>query len=319
MPNTPLVTVITVTYNSAKYVADAIESVLCQSYDNLELIICDDCSSDETWEIVQRYHDQRIRAFRNPSNIGEYPNRNQALYLANGAYVIYIDGDDIMYPHGLEFMVKMLEAFPESGMAIARPWSNKFVYPVELTPRQAYLCQFFGQDIGGAGLERFFFRTPVLHAVGGFDVRYRAGDPYILHRIALTYSCLLINDNLVWWRQAPGQASEKVIQDHIDWVEALDYKREFLLHPECPLTPKEREVAFVNLYGGYIRMALYSAMRGRILHAVHLLTQKQLPLSAWKYVLTPLRRNYSVSGNNGHPMMTDWRRHPFAKVPPSLS
>lgn len=315
----PLVTVITVTYNSAKYVASAVESILCQSYENLELVICDDCSADTTWEIVQSYQDPRIRAFRNPRNIGEYANRNQALGLAKGKYVIYIDGDDIIYPHGLEFMVKMLEAFPNSAMAVARPWSSGLVYPVELSPRQVYLCQFLGQDVGGAGLERFIFRTEVLRAVGGFDVRYRAGDPYIMLRIALTYPCLLINDNLVWWRQRPGQASEKVIRDHVDWVEGLAYKREFLLHPDCPLTPKEVTTAFANMYGGYVRMALYSAMRGRALHAWHLLRTPKLPLNAWKHVVTPLRRGYTLNEHREQPLATDWRRHPFAKIPPGLS
>lgn len=319
MSNTPLVTVITVTYNSAKYVAEAIESVLCQSYENLELVVCDDCSTDGTWKIVQRYRDPRIRAFRNQKNIGEYPNRNQALRLARGEYVIYVDGDDIIYPHGLEFMVKMLEAFPESGVAIARPWSGNFVYPVELSPRQAYLCQFLGSDIGGAGLERFFFRRNVLLSVDGFDVRYRAGDPYILHRIALSYTCLLINDNLVWWRQTPGQASEKVIQDHVDWVEGLEYKREFLLHPQCPLTQEEKETAFANLYGGYIRMALYSAIRGRLLHAWYLLTRPQLPLKAWKYLTFPLRRDHTSNVTKNRPMTSGWRLHPFAKVPSCLA
>src|SRR5438105_4541179 len=99
----PLVTVITVTYNSAAYVRDAIESVLAQTYDNIEYIIGDDYSTDNTWQIIREYKDERIRAYRNEKNLGEYPNRNKAISLATGKYLIFIDGDDILYPHGIAY------------------------------------------------------------------------------------------------------------------------------------------------------------------------------------------------------------------------
>jgi len=63
-PNTPDVTVAMVTYNSGKYVGVAIESVLSSSYTNFELIISDDASGDNTWDIISSYNDARIRAYR---------------------------------------------------------------------------------------------------------------------------------------------------------------------------------------------------------------------------------------------------------------
>src|SRR5438046_2702713 len=111
----PLVTVAMVTHNSEKYVAEAIESVLAQDFRNFELLICDDCSTDRTWELIKRYSDRRIRAIRNETNLGEYPNRNKALYLARGRYFMFIDGDDYIYPHGLGFMVKMIDRFPKAA------------------------------------------------------------------------------------------------------------------------------------------------------------------------------------------------------------
>src|ERR1039458_6787046 len=99
-PN-PKVTVAMVTFNSAKYVAQAIESILAQDFSSFELLICDDCSTDQTWAIIQGYVDTRIRAIRNDKNIGEYANRNQALFRAEGKYLIFIDGDDYLYPHCL--------------------------------------------------------------------------------------------------------------------------------------------------------------------------------------------------------------------------
>lgn len=71
MPNAeqPLVTVITVAYNSSAYLRVAIESVLAQSYANIEYIICDDYSTDDTWDIICEYTDARIRAYRNEKNL----------------------------------------------------------------------------------------------------------------------------------------------------------------------------------------------------------------------------------------------------------
>ena len=89
----PLVTVITVTYNSSLYIRDAIESVLTQPYPNFEYIIADDCSTDNTWDIINEYKDSRIKKYRNETNLKEYPNRNKAVTMASGDYVVFVDGE----------------------------------------------------------------------------------------------------------------------------------------------------------------------------------------------------------------------------------
>lgn len=315
MNENPLATVAMVTYNSAKYVATAIESVLCQSYENLELVVCDDCSTDDTWAIVRSYADPRLRAYRNEKNLGEYANRNHALGLARGRYVIYIDGDDILYPHGLEFMVRMLEAFPASAMAISLPRSERFVYPVEMSPREVYLCQFLGEEkVHGSGLVRFLFRTEVLREVGGFDTRYRSGDPYIQQRISLSHHSLFINDGLAWWRRRAGQASEVVNRDHISYLEGLEFNREFLSSPECPLTPDEVELALSNLYGGFIRIALRCVLQRRVGQAIRLLRKARIPLRAWRYALVPSRYPYLSDVTAERPLTCGLHRSPFAKA-----
>ena len=77
MKTAPLFTVATITYNSSKWVRDAIESILNSTFSDFELLISDDCSSDNTWEIIQTYQDPRITAWRNEQNLGEYANRNK--------------------------------------------------------------------------------------------------------------------------------------------------------------------------------------------------------------------------------------------------
>ncbi len=300
-----------VTYNSEHYVAEAIESVLSQSYENLELLICDDSSSDETWTIVQSYQDPRIRAVRNATNIGEYPNRNQALQLAKGEYLIFIDGDDVLYPHGLEFMVRSLDAFPDAALAMACPWSEKFIYPLLLSPREIYLTRFLGPSLSAINFAHLLLRTVSARKVGGFDTRYRAGDMYIQNRIALEYPCLAISDGLAWWRRTPGQASERLLKDRWDAVEQLGYIEDFLADPRCPLTPSEIEIACANLYGGFIRLTFYMAASGRLRQAIRLLQAARLPKHAWRYTLTPGRYPYLADVTAVAPLGS-WRDNPYS-------
>jgi glycosyltransferase involved in cell wall biosynthesis len=311
----PLATVAMVTYNSERYVATAIESVLCQSYENLELLICDDHSADATWEIVKSYGDSRIRTHRNETTLGEYPNRNRALELAQGEYIIYIDGDDILYPHGLEFMVRMLEAFPDSAMAMARPWSETVVYPVEIDSREFFLSQFLGSGVSAINFAHLLLRTSVLRDVGGLETRYSSGDTHVQYKIARDHKSLLISDGLAWWRRSPGQASEKMLRDHVLQLESLAYLNDALEDPRCPLTPAEIERARANLYGGFIRLVFRDALRGRLGHAIELLGKAKLPLRAWKYAFVPGDYSHPAGVTASRPLTSTLRQNPFARFP----
>lgn len=99
-----LVSIVMPTYNSARFVADAIESVLNQSYSNWELLITDDCSSDNTCCVVQEYakKDSRIHLFRLPKNSGAALARNNSIKEAKGRFIAFIDSDDWWYPDKLE-------------------------------------------------------------------------------------------------------------------------------------------------------------------------------------------------------------------------
>src|SRR6266702_4234136 len=132
---TPTISIVMVTYNSSKYVHMAIESVLSSSYSNFELIISDDCSSDETWNIINNYQDPRIKASQNEINVGEYLNRNKCINLAQGKYLIFVDGDDILYSHGLEYFVKMFDFYNAAGIAFLSSYCNKIIYPIILKPK----------------------------------------------------------------------------------------------------------------------------------------------------------------------------------------
>jgi glycosyltransferase involved in cell wall biosynthesis len=90
----PLVTVIMPVYNGSKWVENAIDSVLVQSFSNFEFIIINDCSIDNTREIILKFKDSRIKYFENELNLGVQKTRNLALIKVQGEYIAEIDQDD---------------------------------------------------------------------------------------------------------------------------------------------------------------------------------------------------------------------------------
>ena len=105
----PLVSVIMSTYNRGLMLAEAIDSVLNQSFDDFEFIIIDDASTDNTEEIIKSYSDSRIRYFKNRFNCGCTFNYHNANNLARGKYVAHIDDDDIFLQDKLKKQVDYLE------------------------------------------------------------------------------------------------------------------------------------------------------------------------------------------------------------------
>jgi hypothetical protein len=217
----PLVTVITVTYNSALYVRDAIESVLAQTYDHFELIIGDDCSTDDTWKIIQEYKDDRIIAYRNEKNIGEYPNRNKAISKTSGKYLTFIDGDDILYPHALAIYTEQAEAFPEAAYVVQKNYTNNIVYPLLLKPTDILKNFYFGKsNLLTASFACNFFKTEFVRSIGGLSENYVTSDEHVRLNLAAQYPVLFIQGWLSWPRETPGQASSR-IQDGTALVEVM--------------------------------------------------------------------------------------------------
>lgn len=105
-----LVSVITPTYNCAEFIARTIDSVQSQTYQNWEMIIVDDCSTDNTSEIVKNYvnHDERIKYYVLDVNSGAAVARTTAMKLATGAYMAFLDSDDIWMPNKLELQIQWM-------------------------------------------------------------------------------------------------------------------------------------------------------------------------------------------------------------------
>jgi glycosyltransferase involved in cell wall biosynthesis len=112
----PLVSVCIPSYNSAGHLGAAIESVLSQSLNDFELVVVDDCSSDDSLAVARRYKDHRLRVFSNETNLGAAGNWNRACGLASGRFVKLVCGDDLLYPTSLE---QQVHAFDAGGPSIA--------------------------------------------------------------------------------------------------------------------------------------------------------------------------------------------------------
>ncbi len=95
MNDKPLVSVVVPTHNDSKYIKEAMSSIVNQTYKNLDIVVVDDFSTDETVSIVNSFNDPRIRIFRNDSNRGAAYSRNRAIKECKGEYISFLDGDDI--------------------------------------------------------------------------------------------------------------------------------------------------------------------------------------------------------------------------------
>jgi glycosyltransferase involved in cell wall biosynthesis len=121
LPDRPLVSVLISNYNYGQYLIEAIESVLGQTYSNLELIICDDGSTDDSPSILQRYQamDSRIKVVRQP-NGGQSHALNSAFRECTGEIICLLDADDVFLPNKLGLVVGALIAAPGSGFVANR-------------------------------------------------------------------------------------------------------------------------------------------------------------------------------------------------------
>ncbi|WP_330636932.1 sugar transferase [Mogibacterium sp.] len=103
-----LVSIIMPSYNTAPYISSSIQSVINQTYNNWELIIVDDCSTDNTEDVLSEIKDERIRFFKNEKNSGAAVSRNKALREAKGQWVAFLDSDDLWMPDKLEKQIRFM-------------------------------------------------------------------------------------------------------------------------------------------------------------------------------------------------------------------
>lgn len=116
----PIVSVLIPLYNAADFIEAAIESVLGQSYVDFELIIVDNCSTDDGFNRIQHFKsDPRVSIYQNASNIGMARNWNQCLLYAKGKYIKFLCADDYFEPHALSEYVQIMNDYPNVSLVFS--------------------------------------------------------------------------------------------------------------------------------------------------------------------------------------------------------
>jgi len=113
------ISVIMPVFNAERFLEEAIESVLCQTFKKFEFIIVDDASTDGSWKIIKKYasKDKRIRSFRNSKNLRATKTLNRGLQLSRGKYIVRMDADDWSYPNRFEKQYKYMQKHPKVGVS----------------------------------------------------------------------------------------------------------------------------------------------------------------------------------------------------------
>ena len=116
--SSPMVSLLMSVYNGERYLREAIESILDQAFSDFEFIIVDDCSTDNTPEILKKYAklDKRINLLHNNRNLGPFHSHNRSIKVACGKYLAILDADDVSLPRRLASQVRFLEEHPEVGV-----------------------------------------------------------------------------------------------------------------------------------------------------------------------------------------------------------
>lgn len=236
-------------YNREKYIAYAIESVLKSSFNNFELIVVDDCSTDRTFEISKSYEikDSRVRVYQNHKNLGDYMNRNKAADYAVGKYIKYMDSDDVMYSHCLEVMVSAMEKFPNAAYGLSSIGNIKYPFPFSISPKETYLQHFKGFG--------HFYRAPGSSIInreifiknGGFVIPKYAGDTELWFRLSQKYNLVLFPADLYWSRI--HENSEGAFESKQKQIVTFRIKMilNFLNHPDCPCKGKTLRILVLRL------------------------------------------------------------------------
>jgi glycosyltransferase involved in cell wall biosynthesis len=203
----PLVSVVIPTYNSARWLKACVDSALSQALRDIEVLVFDDASTDDTSTLMAGYDDQRLRYVRSATNVRFAANVNKGLRAATGRYVIVLGSDDILLPAFLERAVRMLEANPQAAMlhggaiwiddAGARFGRFTGRWDVVTPGREAFVKAF---------TEGFCFSTVVarlepLMADGGIGEEWGAiSDSWLFLRMCVEGDVLFLESPLVEYR-----------------------------------------------------------------------------------------------------------------------
>ena len=229
MTNQPLISVIMPAYNSELYIAEAIQSILNQSYQNIELIIFDDGSTDGTRKVIQRFDDPRIVKMLSDQNYGVVRARNEMIDKASGHYIALMDADDIADSTRFEKQLQVLEAggcdlcgsaqwVLDEGTGTLKKSKDKFS-DADLRSLLTVYCGLCNSAMMGRSeiFKRFKYDTTIL----------TSEDYYLWVQMAAAgYRFLNLKERLITYRRYPAQTSSV----HLDKfrITTLEVQKKYL-------------------------------------------------------------------------------------------
>lgn len=212
----PLVSVVMPAYNSEKYIAEAIESILNQTYKNFEFIIVNDGSTDNTLKIIKKYakKDKRIKVINNKENLKICKSLNRGITSSKGKYIARVDSDDISLPERFEEQVDFLEKNKEAGVVGADMQifngltkENISIRKYEKTDEKLRKTIFFYSPFAHPAV---MIRKRVLEDLGQYNEEYHdCEDLELWFRIGSKYKFANINKILIKYRFHPNSITIK--------------------------------------------------------------------------------------------------------------
>lgn len=209
------VSVVIPCYNGSKFITEAVESVLGQSYGEFEVIVVNDGSSDDSAERVRSMRDGRVRLVEHEKNRGIAAARNTGVRNARGEFVAFLDQDDLWYPAKLERQLAVMDADKTGDIALVftnreilignrrfyKSEDRRFPRPIDRASRKEVLAAFLFQNF--VPLISTLIRRPCIEEVGLFDEAIRSGadDFDLCVRLAMRFRLAHIDEVLVTRRE----------------------------------------------------------------------------------------------------------------------
>lgn len=248
MDNSPLVSVLMPVFNTQEFVGHAVESILNQTFLHFEFIIIDDCSTDNSWDILCKYAtaDNRVILSRNTTNLGIAGTRN-ACFAARSPvskYSAIMDADDISVPDRLKMSVAYLEEHPEVGIVGGN------IVIIDRAAREIGKRTYSGYDVNRTVYTKSPFAQPsvmirnsVLDRAGMYDQRYAvAEDLDLWFRILEHSKGHNLNDVLLKYRLSSSQSKNARLKQTI--VNTIRIKRYYLKKHKVLMPPAYLRILF---------------------------------------------------------------------------
>tara|TARA_R110002012_G_scaffold220618_1_gene392269 strand:+ start:20345 stop:21214 length:870 start_codon:yes stop_codon:yes gene_type:complete len=287
--STPKVSILTTVYNREKYIAECIKSVLASTYQDWELIIVDDQSTDHSVAIAKEYEkrDKRIKVFVNKQNLGQFENRNYAASLAKGDYLKYLDSDDQIYQHGLNVMVEAAEQYPDAGLIISHDQLHEDKpYPILLESREAFYAFYYNKGFPSSGPSASLIKKTIFEQINGFPKPYYVGTDVLLWlKIAQVSNIIKIQPALNWYRQHEGQAISQGVLSNEYLKLDYNYLVKYLNDSLTLIDNIEKKQIFKMLKRRQLRKLVRFVLKtGKILEAASIFRHNKLTLYDLKFI-----------------------------------